>query len=227
MKKKNIKKTAIIVFLKAPVKGFVKTRLAEKIGDDASLEIYKHFVRQTLDMLTQTDHTVHAYFYPIHNKKYIIELLGDRIPLFPQRGSHLGERMGNAMEDAFSKGFDKVLLIGTDIPELTTEIINDAVINLDKYQAVIGPSTDGGYYLIGFHQAGFTPDIFIDMPWGESSVLKKTLSVFKSRNMPAFMLKPCRDIDTYEDLHAFLSEENIQKDTYKNLLNGIKPGVLR
>jgi len=225
--KKNKQDTVIIVFLKAPVKGFVKTRLAEKIGDDAALEMYKHFVRHTLGMLSQTDYTVYVYVYPVHDKESLLGLLRDGTPVFPQEGRHLGERMKNAMDDAFSEGFDKALLVGTDIPDLKTEIINDAVDSLNEYQAVIGPSTDGGYYLIGFHSRGFLPDIFTGMPWGTSRVLKKTMAVFKSKNMDVFMLNPCRDIDTYDDLHAFLIEETTKKDRYREILKKINPGGAR
>jgi len=189
--------------------------------------MYKHFVRHTLGMLSQTDYTVYVYVYPVHDKESLLGLLRDETPVFPQEGRHLGERMKNAMDDAFSEGFDKALLVGTDIPDLKTEIINDAVDSLNEYQAVIGPSTDGGYYLIGFHSRGFLPDIFTGMPWGTSRVLKKTMAVFKSKNMDVFMLNPCRDIDTYDDLHAFLIEETTKKDRYREILKKINPGGAR
>jgi uncharacterized protein len=227
MEKEKMKKTVISVFLKAPVKGFVKTRLASVIGDDAALKIYIRFVKHTFDLLSQTRYPVQVYFYPTHEIKKILKLMGDTIPLTPQKGNHLGERMKNAIKDAFSKGFEKVILIGTDIPGLSADIIDDAVLSLNEYPAVIGPSMDGGYYLIGFHSAGFLPDIFTDMSWGTSEVFKKTMNCFAERNMHVRVLSQCRDIDTYKDLHDFLSSRNPNTLEYIDIINDIHPGSTR
>lgn len=227
MKKKKNKNTVISVFLKAPVKGFVKTRLASKLGDDTALRIYLRFVKHTFNMLTRTGYEVRAFFYPVHEKESIRKLLGNSIPLIPQKGKHLGERMKNAMRDVFSKGFNKAILIGTDIPELNPDIINDAVLSLNEYPAVIGPSMDGGYYLIGFQSSGFIPEIFTDMPWGTNEVFKKTMNCFYEKNVRVHTLTECRDIDTYEDLHNFLSEGKSNAYEYSDIISDVQTGLLR
>ena len=211
-------KTSVIIFLKAPIKGFVKTRLACKIGDEAALRIYRRFVVNTLEMLAQTGHTVRAYSYPASEKEKAQELLGHHIPLFPQKGNHLGERMKNAINDTFTEGFDKAILIGTDIPDLNSDIINDAVIGLNEYPAVIGPSMDGGYYLIGFNPSGFLPDVFNNMPWGTNEVFSKTTNYFAERNIRIRILTECRDIDTYEDLNEFLFDKKSAANDYHDIL---------
>ena len=211
-------KTSIIIFLKAPIKGFVKTRLASKIGETAALKIYRCFVINTLEMLAQTGHTIRAFFYPVDERETTQELLGHHIQLFSQEGKHLGERMKNAFNETFAEGFDKTILVGTDIPDLNPDIINNAAIGLNEYPAVIGPSNDGGYYLIGFNSSGFLPDIFNNIPWGTNKVFLKTMNCFAEKSSRIHVLPECRDIDTYEDLNDFLTDSKSTGYDYSEIL---------
>ncbi len=212
------KKTSVIIFLKAPIKGFVKTRLACKIGEAAALKIYSLFVMNTLEMLAKTGYTVRPYFYPADEKEKTQELLGHHIQLFPQEGNHLGERMKNAINDTLAEGFDKAILVGIDIPDLNPEIINNAVLGLNECPAVIGPSMDGGYYLIGFNSSGFLPDVFNNIPWGTNEVFSKTMNCFAEKSLRIHILTKCRDIDTYKDLNEFLFDKKSAANDYHDIL---------
>jgi glycosyltransferase A (GT-A) superfamily protein (DUF2064 family) len=126
--------------------------------------------------------------------------------------------MRNAFNETFAESFDKTILIGTDIPDLSPDIINNAVIGLNEYPAVIGPSMDGGYYLIGFNSSGFLPDIFSGIPWGTNEVFLKTMNCFTEKSLSICVLPECRDIDTYEDLNEFLTDNKSTAHYYSDIL---------
>lgn len=209
---------AVIVFLKAPVKGFVKTRLAGTIGDDAALRLYRQLVRGTFGVLSKTALSIRAYAYPAGELEKARELTGPHTLLLSQRGDDLGAKMKNAFHETFAEGFEKAILVGTDIPGLTGDILHQAVIGLNDYPAVLGPSVDGGYYLIGFHVSGFAPEVFADIPWGTPDVFFRTRNRFADRGVAVHILPECRDIDTYEDLLALVKSDNASAGEYENLL---------
>lgn len=193
-------RSVIIVFVKAPVKGKVKTRLAEAVGDTAALALYRCFAADVLAAAQSTGRDVIVYYYPARAGDQIRSWLGGEVDIFPQSGENLGEKMKNALADTFAAGFTRAFIIGSDLPDLPPEIIDDADIRLRTNPAVVGPSRDGGYYLIGFTARGFIPEVFDDIPWGTGSVFIKTLSRFRKRDIAPAILPAWRDIDTVEDL---------------------------
>ena len=108
---------------------------------------------------------------------------------------------------AFSDGFEKALVIGSDIPSLTISVINKAFDYLDTADAVLGPTQDGGYYLIGFSKKTFLPDVFHGIQWSTSSVFQNTIDIFDKSCSKVRLLSRLRDVDTFEDL-LFLFDED-------------------
>lgn len=192
----------VIVFIKASEKGRVKTRLAKGVGDAAALELYRCFVTDVLDMVQSTPWALRVYYYPENAYDPVRTWLGDDLDLFPQKGLTLGDKMENALADTFAAGYERAVLIGSDLPDLPSGIIDTAFTGLEQCSAAIGPSLDGGYYLIGFTAKGFTPRIFHGIPWSTNQVFDLTLSRFKDLQVSHYTLPVWQDIDTQEDLNS-------------------------
>ncbi len=196
------KNNAVITFIKSPEKGRVKTRLAKGVGENAALVLYQCFVMDVLDMVRSTPWALRVYHYPEKSGRRIRSWLGNDLDLFPQAGTTLGDKMKNALAETFAAGYERAVLIGSDLPDLPSDIINNAFNALNRTDAVIGPSPDGGYYLIGFTAKGFVPRIFNNIPWGTHRVFDLTLNNFSDHGVSPVCLPVWRDIDTKVDLQA-------------------------
>jgi len=108
--------------------------------------------------------------------------------------------MANAFEHAFENSFKQVVLMGTDFPDLPGKNISEALVRLKSNDAVIGPTVDGGYYLIGFSSDTYLPKIFNDIPWGTTAVFQKTMNIFFSSDIGVHQLPEWRDVGVYDDL---------------------------
>jgi rSAM/selenodomain-associated transferase 1 len=150
--------------------------------------------------LRRGDFPFYICFYPNNALKGLKEWLGDQHHYIPQKGKDLGERMSNAFRKAFDTGFKRVVLVGSDIPDLPLEVIEEAFISLKEEDAAIGPAYDGGYYLIGFKEKTFSPQVFERMAWGTERVFEDTMKVLKNLNQRVHTLPYLRDIDTVDDL---------------------------
>ncbi len=172
------------------------------MGAETVLKIYKSFVQDVIETVKKhTDH-IRISYYPMGTGDEVRKWLGDGFHYMPQQGKHLGDRMRNAFTRVFSDGFCRVVLLGTDIPDLPGSIIDEAFSKLSCHPSVIGPARDGGYYLIGFQQAFFPPQAFDNIPWGTQHVLNETLSVFKRAKQDIHILPSWQDTDDYSDLLA-------------------------
>ena len=184
----------IIVFVRTPELGKVKTRLAKTIGDQAALTIYKLLLKHTATVLHELSFDKVVYYSKkIENNDFWEASLFEKKL---QKGADLGERMQQAFETAFDRGYKKVLIIGSDLFELTSTLIISALEALERYDISIGPSLDGGYYLLGMKE--LHPAVFKNKKWGTNSVLKNTLQDLKQQNVK--LLEALNDIDTFEDL---------------------------
>ena len=178
-----------IVFVRAPEADKVKTRLAQKLNAAYVLDLYKSFTADILAMLVTGKHPVRICYHPAAAGAQTKAWLGDHLDYFSQKGQNLGQRMANAFSQTFAVGYQRVLLIGTDLPDLPATIVAQAFAALKTHAAVIGPSTDGGYYLIGFSADTFTADIFTAIPWGTAQVFEKTINIFKRRHCSVHILR--------------------------------------
>lgn len=187
-------KNRLIIFTRNPELGKVKTRLAASIGDEKALKIYTFLLNKTKEAtLDLTCNKVVYYSVKIRqNDLWNANFYEKR----QQQGNDLGERMENAFKDAFAQGYEKVIIIGSDLYDLTPNHIHQAFKALTNNDAVIGPAKDGGYYLLGMKTLHAT--IFKNKKWGTSTVRKETLKDLK--NTKIHLLEELNDIDVYEDL---------------------------
>lgn len=198
----------LLIFTRNPVLGKCKTRLAAVIGDQNALEIYNYLLAHTAGITADlnADKTV---FYSERieaddvwdNRKYQKK---------QQLGSDLGERMENAFQWGFEQGYQKVILIGSDLYDLCREDLETAFKVLDTYDYVLGPATDGGYYLLGMKQP--KPIIFQNKAWGTPTVLENTLKALEGETV--YLLEARNDVDLYEDIKDVPVFKKYVKNTY-------------
>lgn len=194
-------KNLLIIFVKNIKLGKVKTRLAKTIGKKNAFEIYKELVKVT-DQATEELHLDKRVYF----SDAIIDLEWQNHTKKVQKGIDLGERMKNAFLEGFEDGYKNIILIGSDLPDISSEIITKGYEKLQKNEVVFGPAEDGGYYLLGLSKMIDT--IFDNKPWSQSNLLKVTLHDIKSTTKNIAFLKELNDIDTIEDL--------LKSDFYKN-----------
>lgn len=186
----------LIVFAKNIVLGKVKTRLAKTVGDAEAFNVYAHLVEITERESLKMEHCdVHVHFSDV-----ILKALWPNNQKYVQVGNGLGERMMNAFDASFKLGYKRVIGIGSDLPDLTSEVMIRGLKVLESNDTVFGPSEDGGYYLIGMNQ--MIPEIFIDKAWSTESLLDVTKTELKERGYSCELLEELNDVDTIEDLKA-------------------------
>jgi uncharacterized protein len=196
-----MKRDAIIFFLRYPELGKVKTRLAMEIGDELAYDLYRCFIQdifkaiQTVDAETIIVGTGSAGVKPPE--------IFDRSFCLVQQGGDLGERMYRAFTDVFSRGFSRAVLIGSDCPGFPEDYIRQAITSLRNRDVVIGPSADGGYYLIAFHEHTLRKEIFQGISWGTSRVFTQTAEKIKDNRLALSELAVVADIDEMDDLRRF------------------------
>jgi hypothetical protein len=197
---KKMDDRCLLFFIKNPQKRQVKTRLAAAIGDEMAVRLYKRFLLEMLSTLNKGTFLFYLCVYPVDALEGIKTWLGEDYIYMPQQGEDLGERMKNGFIEALAMNFKRVVLIGSDIPSLPLEFIEEAFISLEKKDVVIGPSLDGGYYLIGFRDKKFSPRAFKKIPWSTERVFEETMKVLEHEGLTVHTLKTLRDIDTIQDL---------------------------
>ncbi len=187
-------KKALIIFTRNPELGKVKTRLAASIGDKKALEIYKFLIAHTIKITRDLPVDKYVFYSEKINKNDTWHNTIYRKKT--QTGSHLGERMYHAFKELFMMGYEQVIIVGSDIYELSQNEIEEAFLHLQKNKFVIGPATDGGYYLLGMKQ--LTKELFQNKKWGTNTVLQDTLSHLQ--NSKYLLLPQKNDVDYYEDI---------------------------
>ncbi|MFY0712601.1 TIGR04282 family arsenosugar biosynthesis glycosyltransferase [Seonamhaeicola sp. NFXS20] len=205
-------KELVIVFVKNAIPGKVKTRLAKTIGNQAAFKVYKELIKiteKTLENLTTAD--VRIYF-----SDFIVNSEWTNYHKHTQKGENLGDRMENAFNDGFNNGYNRIVLIGSDLPDITAKHIESGLSLLNKYDTVFGPAIDGGYYLIGMrnmHKMAFK-----NKPWSQPNLLSKTLNQLTKNNITFSTLDTLNDIDTFEDLKNsnFYKSNKVLQEKIKN-----------
>jgi len=190
-------KSALIIFTRNPKLGKCKTRLANTIGDEAALKIYKHLLNHTASVLKNINIDKFVFYSEsiINDAIWNTSFFKKRL----QKGNDLGERMQNAFSELFNLGYEKVVIIGSDLLDLNSEIITKAFKKLHDFEYVIGPAKDGGYYLLG--KKTLNSIIFKNKIWGTDSVLKNTLNNLQTSTV--YLLETLNDIDTFEDIKPY------------------------
>jgi len=191
----NLKsKKLLIIFTRNPELGKVKTRLAKTVGNQVALNIYRFLLEHT-KKVTQTlevDKQVHYSVKIRENDIWEPARYNKRL----QKGEDLGKRMAKAFQDGFNEGYTKVVIIGSDLYDLSTEDIKAAYDKLETNEVVIGPATDGGYYLLGL--TTMIHELFEDKAWGTDTVFNDTLANIQDKKY--LLLNPKNDVDVYDDI---------------------------
>jgi len=189
----------LIIFGRYPIPGRVKTRLIPHLGPVGSTNLQKRLTEEILKEVRKVSSISDiAFFYKGGSKRLLRRWLGKDIIFIPQSDNDLGRSMRDAIEWGIRRGYEKVVLIGTDIYGLRGEYIEEAFRRLERYELVIGPSEDGGYWLIGMN--GLIEEIFSGIDWGTDKVLDQTISTARKRRINFFLLNRLMDIDTIEDV---------------------------
>lgn len=187
----------LMIFAKNPVKGWVKSRLAESIGQQKALVVYRQLLKHTHRVTAALNYPKKVYYSHFIEPDDIWEAAGFDKAL--QDSGDLGQKMASGFLDNLSD-YQKVVIVGSDCPELTKAHLEEAFSQLDSYETVIGPAKDGGYYLLGMRQ--FIPGLFKQIDWSTSKVLAQTTAILDSQRLSYYLLETLNDIDSYDDLIA-------------------------
>ncbi len=187
-------KDLLLIFTRNPELGKCKTRLAETVGDETALDIYKFLLRHTVSITENLNAAKQVW--------YSEEIWEDDIwddafyDKKLQKGPDLGVRMANAFQEGFASGYERISIIGSDMFDLKQNDLENAFAQLNENDFVIGPAADGGYYLLGMKT--FKSELFQNKQWGSGTVLEDTLENLKDDKIA--ILEERNDVDVYEDI---------------------------
>ncbi len=187
-------KNSLIIFTRNPILGKVKTRLAKSVGNKIALEIYQFLLNKTKEVTLNIPADKVVFYSEEITNKDIWDATIYKKEL--QEGTDLGAKMSNAFKTCFKDGYEKVVLIGSDLFDLEEFHIREAFEKLEKNDAVIGPALDGGYYLLGLKK--MHPTIFMNKNWGTATVRKNTMKNLEKVNV--HLLPILNDVDVIEDI---------------------------
>ena len=215
----------LILFARFPIPGQVKTRLIPALGAEGAAALHRRLVLRALRTAHEACRAAPAEL-EVHfdggTKRAMSHWLGDDALFFPQGAGDLGERMAGAFEQSFRTGSTATVIIGSDCPHLTPDVITAAFARLKETHVVLGPAADGGYYLIGLSRP--MPDLFRRIPWGTAQVLADSLAVLRRQGCQPVLLEPLGDIDRPEDLPAWRRIAMLE-DTRLDLVSVIIPAL--
>ena len=226
--------TALIIFAKAPIPGQVKTRLCPPLTPDEAATLHGSFI---LDTLERTKAAVTRLKLPFDrylacapsSTLVFFKIMEERqtVKLLDQEGEDLGARMHRACETLFKGGYQRVLIIGTDVPSLPLDYYKQALMLLEKHDLVLGPALDGGYYLIGLSKPA--PLLFENMPWSTDQVLALTREKANSLGLTIGLLPEWRDVDRIDDLLALIEASSLdaKKPKHEQLFSSRTAGALQ
>ncbi len=202
--------TSLIIFAKNPIPGKVKTRLTPYITSTEAAELYKAFIED----ITSNAHKlkceqVTIAYTPPNAEATLHSICGQSVNYLLQEGENLGERMKNAFKHSFDKGSERTVIIGTDSPTLPLSCIQNAFDALKEVPVTIGPTFDGGYYLIGLSEQNDV--IFDGIDWSTSKVFGQTLTRIQAINKQLYLLPPWYDVDTSDNLEFLRSHIQAMK----------------
>jgi uncharacterized protein len=191
----------LIIFTRYPTPGLAKTRLIPVLGTVGAATLHQQMAEHTLAQVRHLQKrcpiTVEIQFTG-SDRAQMAAWLGADLTYQPQCDGDLGDRMQHACQTAFTVGADAVILIGTDCPDLEAALLATACQQLQTHDLVIGPASDGGYYLIGLQR--FMPELFRNMPWSTSTVLSNTLAIARQNHLATYLLPVLTDVDYPQDL---------------------------
>lgn len=207
--------TNLLIFSKYPIAGKAKTRLIPALGAEVAAQLHRRLAESAIDIARSWKReisrntnriTVH---YTGTGKEDFYNWLGSDLGYQEQPTGDLGQRICTAFESAFECGIEHVIGIGTDVPTLTTAILQQAEKNLEDHDLVLGPAADGGYYLIGMNS--FFPELFTEIDWGTERVYEQTQKICSRLGLKIAVLPILHDIDRPEDLNLLRNDPRFNK----------------
>jgi hypothetical protein len=201
--------TALLIFVKYPEPGKVKTRLAAAIGTELAAQLYQEFILQTFKLALQSNVEARfATFTPAEKEQALRKLFPGPWQWFPQENSpDLGVRIHRAIQHVQQQGYSHVITIGTDSPSLPADYIDQAIAVLLHHDLVLGPASDGGYYLIGLKNA--PPELFTGIDWSTERVLNQTLQRAQELHLSTHQLPAWYDVDDLATLRRFCGDSSL------------------
>lgn len=201
-------KTVIVIFIRNPEPGRVKTRLAQAIGNEKACDLYQAMVSDILQNTRKAGFPV--FLFHDGNDEPLLPLpwIRESQRVVRQEGSDLGQRMSAAFELLFCEGFERVVLTGSDVPGIDADLIRTAVNALAANDVVVAPSFDGGYSLIGISKSGFRKELFRAIEWSSPTVLESTMERCRECGISSHLLEYRMDIDTMDDLMNYAANRS-------------------
>jgi rSAM/selenodomain-associated transferase 1 len=196
-----VKSNILLQFTRFPEPGKVKTRLIAALGQAGACSLHRRLTSHMMQVTKNFSLASNADLvicFDGADAKDMQQLFGKEFNYLPQSQGDLGRRLSAAFVDFFARGHKKIVLIGSDCPGISAEILAAAFSSLNQHDLVLGPATDGGYYLIGL--TAWYPELFQDVSWGTAEVLPKTTATAASLGLATALLEPLSDIDRPEDL---------------------------
>ncbi len=208
--------TGIVLMSRAPIPGQTKTRLETHLQPEKCARLHKAFLRDISQMLVQLaanreQLNLYLTYTPLGTAEMFRELISEKFTFLPQRGADLGSKMYNALKKV-SEENEQQLIIGSDLPTLQPAVIEEAVEKLQTSEVVLGPSQDGGYYLLGTKQP--RSFLFSDIVWGQNDVLRATIEAVKEHKLTYQTVASWADIDVYPELLA-LAEQLATQESWE------------
>ncbi|OKH20454.1 hypothetical protein NIES593_18940 [Hydrococcus rivularis NIES-593] len=194
----------LIIFTRYPEPGKTKTRLIPRLGEEGAATLQHQMTEYTLTHARQLQSLLSlsvAIYFTGGNKSLIQDWLGSDLIYQQQSEGDLGQRMQSAFEQGFIVGIKQAVIIGTDCPELNVAILSEAFTALKRYDLVLGPARDGGYYLIGLSR--LVPQLFQEIAWGTSEVFAQTKAIAQKLKLSIHCLPCLDDVDRPEDLYLW------------------------
>jgi len=194
----------LIIFTRYPETGNVKTRLIPALGEKGAENLHREMVKQTIDQTLHYEYETEVHFTG-GTIKLMKRWLGYHLTYRKQTGKSLGERLENAFKAAFAERKKKVIVIGTDCPDLTSAHVSKTFNLLSRSDLVLGPTFDGGYYLIGLKK--LHGELFQEISWGSEKVYLQTVKAANKLSLKTINLEKLADIDRPADLKAWLNRK--------------------
>lgn len=201
----------VVLMTRVPIPGLTKTRLMTHFTGEQCAELHCAFLKDQINLLTEyVGLPACIFFAPDADMRPLRALVGGRLPLIPQEGETLGERMSAAIRWGLSQGYTGVIVVGSDLPTLPAHVFRQAADQLDKSDVVLGPTLDGGYYLLGVKDD--YPQLFQDISWGKGNVFAQTIGKIRQLGLRPAQLIPWNDVDTFADLTLLKEQLDTETD---------------
>lgn len=204
-------------FAKLPIAGQVKTRLADKTSPAFAAQVAEAFLRDIVAKFSNFESERFLVFAPSDSASYFAGIAGERFRLEAQGSGDLGDRLAEFIECRYAEGARKVIVLGADSPTLPVEYVMQAAAELERTDVVLGPATDGGYYLLGCTRV--LPPIFHGIDWGGPKVLGQTVDRARAAGLRLALLPPWYDVDTHDDWEMLRGHFRAMR------LAGVDPGI--